>query len=50
MTSWLDPTPAPDVRGLTLVELLALWTKSRNSLLGVICAEEVCRRLAREKL
>lgn len=53
MTSpWLDNKPAPDVRVLTLDELLEVWRKHRsgvkgaNTVLGACAADEVCRRVA----
>lgn len=49
MTAWLDPTPPPDVRALTDAELLAQWRAHRNSLLGLIAAEEGMRRLERRE-
>lgn len=49
MSTWLDPTPPPDVRTLTDAELLALWKSARNGILGLIAAEEGMRRLARRE-
>ena len=45
MNSWLRGEPAPDVATLTFTELLEVWRASRNSLLGLVAAEEVCRRM-----
>ena len=45
MNAWLSNEPTPDVRSLTLTELLDLWAKNRNSMIGRIAADEVCRRL-----
>ncbi len=48
MTSpWLDATPPPDVRRLTDRELVATWKNNRNSVLGLMAADEGMRRLER---
>jgi len=46
---WLDPKPAPDVRALTRDELQALWAANRNTLIGIMAAEEAMRRYQLEK-
>jgi len=46
---WLDPKPAPDVRTLTRDELQALWAANRNTLIGIMAAEEAMRRYQLEK-
>lgn len=48
MTSpWLDSAPPPDVRRLTDRELVATWKNNRNSVLGLMAADEGMRRLER---
>lgn len=50
MTAWLDPKAPPDVRRLTDAELVACWRANRNSVLGLMAAEEGMRRMeAREE-
>lgn len=50
MTSpWLDATPPPDVRRLTDRELVATWKNNRNSVLGLMAADEGMRRLERRE-
>lgn len=49
MSTWLDPTPPPDVRTLTDAELLAAWKANRNGVLGLVAADEGMRRLARRE-
>lgn len=49
MSAWLDNKPAPDVRTLSDAELLEQWRQNRNSLLGLIAAEEGMRRLERRE-
>ena len=49
MTSpWLDATPPPDVRRLTDRELVATWKNNRNSVLGLMAADEGMRRREEE--
>jgi hypothetical protein len=51
-SSWLDSAYPPDVRVLTLTELLAVWRANisgrmgANVALGSVAAHEVCRRLS----
>lgn len=45
MTAWLDGKPTPDVRLLTIEELLALWHANRQGPLGYMAADEGMRRL-----
>lgn len=45
MTSWLQSEPPPDMRAMTLSQLLQIWKSARNSILGLLAADEVCRRL-----
>ena len=50
MTSpWLDSAPPPDVRRLTDRELVAIWKNNRNSVLGLMAADEGRRRLERRE-
>jgi|PlaIllAssembly_1097288.scaffolds.fasta_scaffold415384_1 hypothetical protein len=42
---WLDNNPPPDVRVLDADSLRETWRNSRNSLLGVMAAHEMMRRL-----
>ena len=44
VSSWLDDKPTPDAKGMTELELLTHWYENRNSLIGVVMAEEVARR------
>ena len=45
---WTDDKPTPDVRVLSMLELVKLWRENRNSLLGVMAAEEIARRTEAE--
>ena len=49
MSTWLDPTPPPDVRTLTDAELLRVWKANRNGVVGLVAAEEGMRRLERRE-
>lgn len=46
---WLDNTPEDPVEELTTDQLLDLWNKQRNSLGGVMAAEEVMKRLIAQR-
>ena len=48
MTSWAlrELKPPLDYRGMSLTALLETWSARRNSLEGLMCAEEVCRRMS----
>lgn len=48
MSAWLDNKPAPDVRTLSDAELLEQWRQNRNSLLGLIAAEEARKEAERQ--
>lgn len=43
---WLDGTPAPAYKDLTIEELVVEWQQHRNDVVGQMCADEVMRRLA----
>lgn len=50
MTSpWLDGKPTPDVRLLTDRQLVETWRQNRNSVLGLMAADEGMRRMERRE-
>jgi len=48
-SSWLDPTPVPDVVTLNQDELLDVWAANRQNTLGRMAAEEGMKRLYNER-
>jgi hypothetical protein len=49
ISPWLDDTPVIDVTTATQDELLDAWATNRNSTLAVMAAEEVTRRLFKQR-
>jgi hypothetical protein len=45
VSPWLQDTPAIVYRTLSVEELLQLWRGSRNSMTGLMAADEIMRRL-----
>lgn len=43
--AWVNGPPVPDYSRLTMMELLALWHEQRNTPVGIMAADEVCRRV-----
>lgn len=43
--AWVNGPKVPDYALLTTRELLALWHEQRNTPIGVMAADEVCRRV-----
>ena len=47
MTAWTTDERPPDVRRLTDRQLVETWRQKRNSVLGLMAADEGMRRLER---
>ena len=43
--AWVNGPKVPDYALLTTLELLALWHEQRNTPIGVMAADEICRRV-----
>lgn len=44
---WLANDPPLDYKAATIEALVAEWQAHRNDVVGQMCADEVCRRVAR---
>lgn len=44
---WVNGPAVPDYATLPLADLLRVWHENRNSPVGIMAADEVCRRVAR---
>lgn len=47
---WLTDTPTVPVESLTINELLDVWAAHRNDILSLMAAEEVMRRLIKQRV
>lgn len=46
---WVNGPVIPDYQTLNIEQLLALWHEHRNSNVGIMAADEVCRRVELEQ-
>lgn len=47
---WMNGPTIPDYALLSVDDLLALWHEHRNSTVGIMAADEVCRRVERSRM
>lgn len=46
--AWVNGPRVPEYALLTTLELLAIWHRERNTPVGIMAADEVCRRVELE--